>query len=131
MADMVCSKCNVGWQILEHDQFCGYCGCEVFSFSVKWKEDPLFYIDDGTDIHTLTLLVENAGATPITFQPIQIRSGNALILPDTKKPFTVKSGKIYTAEIQVNPEKLKTEYLEKIVVCVENVSPNSGWHKIT
>ena len=124
MADMVCSKCNVGWQILEHDRFCGYCGCEVFSFSVKWKEDPLFYIDDGTDIHTLTLLVENAGATPITFQPIQIRSGNALILPDTNKPFTVKSGKIYTAEIQVNPEKLKTEYLEKIVVCVENVFPN-------
>ena len=126
MADMVCSKCNVGWQILEHDQFCGYCGCEVFSFSVKWKEDPLFYIDDGTDIHTLTLLVENAGATPITFQPIQIRSGNALILSDTDKPFTVKPRKIYTAEVQVDQEKLKTEYPEKVIVCAQNVSPNQG-----
>ena len=124
MANKVCSKCNVGWQILEHDRFCGYCGCETFGFSVKWKEDPLFYKGDTTD--NLTILVENTGATSITFQPIQIHSGEALTLPDTDKPFTVKPGKIYTTEIHVDSKKLKTEYQEKIIVCAQNVSPNQG-----
>ena len=124
MADMVCSKCNVGWEILEHDRYCGYCGCEAFGFSVKWKDDPLYYKGDRTDNHKLTILVENAGATPITFQPIQIQNGNALKLTEEDKTFTVKPGKPYTTEVQVDPDKLKTEYPEKIVVCAKNVSPD-------
>lgn len=126
MADMVCSKCNVGWQILEQDRYCGHCGCEAFGFSVKWKDEPLYYKGDRTDIHELTMLVENAGATPILFQPIQIHNGNALKLTEEDKTFTVKPGKIYTTEIQVDPDKLKTEYPEKITVCAKNVSPNQG-----
>ena len=85
MADMVCSKCNVGWEILEHNRYCGYCGCEAFGFSVKWKDDPLYYKGDRTDIHELTIIVENAGATQITFQPIKIESGNALKLTEEDK----------------------------------------------
>ena len=126
MAETVCSKCNVGWKILAHDRYCGYCGCEAFGFSVKWKDDPLFYKGDKTDNHELTLLVENAGATPITFQPIQLHSEDALTLSDTDKPFTVKPGKIYTTEVHVDPEKLKTEYPEKVIVCAQDVSPNQG-----
>ena len=126
MADMVCSKCNVGWQILEHDRYCGYCGCEVFNFSVKWQDEPLFYIGDLPDNRELTILVENAGATPITFHPIQIHSGDALKLPDTDKPFTVKPGKIYTTEVQVDPDKLTTQQPEKVIVRAQNVSPNHG-----
>ena len=124
MADMVCSKCNVGWEILEHDRYCGYCGCEAFGFSVKWKDDPLYYKGDRTDIHELTIIVENAGATQITFQPIKIESGNALKLTEKDKTFTVKPGKPYTTEVQVDPDKLKTEYPEKIVICAKNVSPD-------
>ena len=121
---MVCSKCNVGWQILENDRYCGYCGCEAFGFSVKWKDEPLYYKGDRTDIHVLTILVENDGATAITFQPIQIQNGNALTPVEKDKTFTVKPGKTYTTEVQVNPDKLKTGYPEKIVICAENVSPN-------
>ena len=119
MVDKVCSKCNVGWQILEHDQFCGYCGCEVFSFSVKWEDKPLFYIGDETNTLTLTILVDNTGATPITFQPIQIHSGDALTLSGTNTPFTVQPGKIYTVEVDVDPKKLRTEYPEKVNICAE------------
>ena len=129
MADMVCSKCNVGWQILEHDRFCGYCGCEVFNFSVKWQDEPLFYIGDLPDNRELTILVENAGATPITFHPIQIHSGEALTLPDTDKPFTVKPGKIYTIEVHVDPDKLTTQQPEKVIVCAQDVSPNKEGRK--
>ncbi len=123
MADRVCSKCNVGWQILEHDRFCGYCGCEAFGFSVKWEGNPLFY-EGETDIRELEIHVENTGATEITFQPIQIDSGDALTLSDKDKPFTVKPGKIYTTEVHVDPEKLKTEHPEKVSVCVKNASSN-------
>ena len=129
MADMVCSKCNVGWQILEHDRYCGYCGCEVFNFSVKWQDEPLFYIGDLPDNRELTILVENAGATPITFHPIQIHSGEALTLPDTDKPFTVKPGKIYTIEVHVDPDKLTTQQPEKVIVCAQDVSPNKEGRK--
>ncbi len=126
MADMVCSKCNVGWQILEQDRYCGYCGCEAFGFSVKWKDKPLYYKGDRTDIHELTILVENAGATPITFQPIQIQNRNALKLTEEVKSFIVKPGKPYPIEVQVDPNKLNIGYLEKIVISAKNVSPNQG-----
>lgn len=118
---MFCSKCNVGWQILEHDQFCGYCGCEAFGFSVKWKGNPLFYVGDESE---LAILVENTGATEITFEPIKIDSGDALTLSDTDKSFTVQPGKIYTVEVQVDPKKIKTEYLEKVSVRAKNASSN-------
>lgn len=126
MADIVCSKCNVGWKILKHDRFCGYCGCAAFDFSVKWKDAPLFYKGDITDNHELTILVENAGATLITFQPIQIHSGEALTLSNSDKPFMVKPGEIYTVEVHIDPTKLKIEYPEKVIVCAKNVSPNQG-----
>ena len=121
MADKVCSKCNVGWEILDHDQFCGYCGCEAFGFSVKWEGNPLFYVGDTRE---LAILVENTGATPITFEPLQIESGDALTLSDTDKSFTVQSGKTHTTEVQVDPKKLKTEYPEKVSVRAKNAAPN-------
>ena len=123
MADTSCSKCNVGWQILAHDQFCGYCGCEVFSFSAKWKDEPLFYIGDGKDIREMEILVENTGASAIRFQPIQMPPGDALKLSDTDKSFTVQPGQLYNIEVQVNRKKLTTEHL-KVTLRTQDASPN-------
>ena len=71
MVDAVCSKCDVGWVIHSHDKHCGYCGCKVFDFSVTWEQKPRIYAGDDANIHNLTILVENTGAYPITFQPIR------------------------------------------------------------
>ena len=72
MVDAVCSKCDVGWVIYSHDKHCGYCGCKVFDFSVSMgTENRRFMPSDDANIHDLTILVENTGAYPITFQPIQ------------------------------------------------------------
>ena len=71
MANAVCSKCDVGWVIHSHDKHCGYCGCKVFDFSVIWEQEPWIYAGDEANIPTLTILVENTGAYPITFQPIR------------------------------------------------------------
>ena len=124
MANLVCLKCDVGWKILMHERYCGYCGCEVFSFSVEWESDPLFYIGDRTDIRELAILVENTGAIPITFQPIQVHSRNAFTLSLTDKSFTVQPGKIYTTEVQVDPEKFTMEHQEEIIVCAQDAPPN-------
>ena len=121
MADRVCSKCNVDWQILKHDRFCGYCGCEAFGFSVRWEGNPLFYVGDETDTRELEIHVENTGATEITFEPLQIDSGGALTLSDTDKSFTVQPGKTHTAEVHVDT---KTESQEKVSVRAKNAAPN-------
>ena len=123
MANTVCSKCNVGWQILEHDQYCGYCGCKIYDYSMKWKEESQFYINDGTDIRKLPILVENSGASPLTFQPIQITHANAIELPDSQDPFEIKPGKSDTIEISVDPTKLTTQP-EKITLRIQGAPPN-------
>lgn len=120
MADMVCSKCSVGWQILERDQFCGYCGCEAFGFSVEWNGNPLFY-EGETDIRELEIHVENTGATEITFEPIQIDSRNALTLSDKDEFFTLNPGRTYTTKVHVDPQ---TESLEKVSVRGKNAVSN-------
>ena len=124
MANMVCSKCNIGWQILEHDRFCGYCGCEAFGFSVKWKADPLFYLGDRTGIRELAILVENTGASPIMFQPVQVQQGNALESLPSNKPFQVKPGQLHTIKVQVDPKKLTTIQPEKVTVRIQDALPN-------
>ena len=107
MADAVCSKCDVGWVIHSHDKHCGYCGCKVFDFSVKWKKEPLIYSGDGENIHALTILVENNGAYPITFQPIRTtRDNTILFLQANDSPFEVEAGKFRAVPIQVKPAKL-------------------------
>lgn len=120
---MVCLKCNTGWAILHHEKYCGYCGCTIFEFSMQWKEDPLFYVSDETDIRELPILVENTGASPIKFQPIQIQSGNALELPAPNEPFEVKPGQSYVIEVRVDPKKL-TKQPEKITLHIQEASPN-------
>lgn len=123
MADMVCSKCNVGWQILKHEKYCGYCGCEIFDYSVKWKETPQFYIGDETDTRALPVLVENAGASPLKFEPIQIFQGNAIKLPTSNESFEVKPGKSHMIEVFVDPTQLTT-LPEKVTFQIQDPPPN-------
>ena len=124
MADAVCSKCDVGWIIHLHDKHCGYCGCKVFDFSVKWKEEPLIYAGDGANIHVLTILVENTGAYPITFQPIRTSRDNTIqFLYANDKPFEVKAGKFHAVQIQVNPTNLVL-FAETITVRAKDAPPN-------
>ena len=107
MAGAVCSKCDVGWIIHSHDKHCGYCGCEVFGFSVKWDKEPLIYKDDGANIHDLTILVENTGAYPITFHPIQATRDDTILFPQANdSPFEVEAGQFHAVPIQVKPAKL-------------------------
>lgn len=107
MVDTVCSKCDVGWVIHSHDKHCGYCGCKVFDFSVKWKDEPWIYTGDSANIHDLTILIENTGAYPITFQPIRPSQNNTIQFLDANdKPFEVEAGKNHALSIQVNPTKL-------------------------
>lgn len=49
---------------------------------------------------------------------------HALTLSDKDKSFTVQPGKIYTAEVQIDPEKLTIESPEKLSVHAQNVSPS-------
>ena len=124
MAEAVCSKCNVGWVIHSHDKHCGYCGCKVFDFSVKWKEEPWIYAENDTNIHVLTVLVENTGACPITFQPIRTSRDNTIQFPDANdKPFEVKAGKFHAVQIQVNPTNL-ARFAETITVRAKDAPPN-------
>ena len=116
MADVVCSKCNVGWVIYSHDKHCGYCGCNIFDFSVKWKEEPLLYTDGGVDIYDLTILVENTGAYPITFQPIGTKRDNTIQFPQQNNAqFVVRAGQTHSVPIQVNTANL-ARHTETITV---------------
>ena len=124
MADAVCSKCDVGWVIHSHDKHCGYCGCKVFDFSVKWKEEPLIYAGDSENIHTLTILVENKGAYPITFQPIRTTRDNTILLPQTNdSPFKVDAGQVRAVPVQVKPANL-ARYHEVITVRAQDAPLN-------
>ena len=121
MADKVCSKCNVDWVIHSHDKHCGYCGCKVFDFSVKWKEEPLLYAGSGEDFHDLTILVENSGAYPLTFLPITTTRQNTIQFTQANNTsFEVNAGKTHSIPIQVNPSDLAA-YHETITVRVENL----------
>ena len=123
MAGTVCSKCNVGWVIHPHDKHCGYCGCQVFDFSVKWKEEPWIYAGDGANIHDLTILVENTGAYPITFHQIRTSRDNTIQFLDANdKPFEVKAGKFRAFQIQVNLANL-ARFVETITVRAKDAPP--------
>ena len=121
MRDKVCSKCNVDWVIHAHDKHCGYCGCKVFDFSVKWKEEPLLYAGNGADFHDLTILVENSGAYPITFLPITTTQQNIIQFTQANNAsFVLNAGETHSIPIQVNPSDLAA-YHETITVRVENL----------
>ncbi len=124
MSGNICLKCNVNWEILPYEQYCGYCGCKVFGFSVEWAAEPLFYIGTETDIRELTILVENTGATSIVFQAIQMLPGEALELDSPNEPFEVKPGQLHTVEVRVDPEKLTTTQPEEVTVRVQDALPN-------
>ena len=124
MTGKVCSKCDVGWMIRSHERYCGYCGCQVYDFSVKWKKEPLLYTGDGLDTHELTILVENNGACPITFQPIQTKRKKAIQFPEKyKNPFQVKAGQLHPITVQVKPANLAL-YPETIIVSAQEALPN-------
>ena len=124
MADTVCSKCNVGWIIHSHDKHCGYCGCKVFDFSVAWEQEPRIYAGDDANIHDLTILVENTGAYPITFQPVRTTRDNTILFPQENGcPFTVNAGQQYPIPVQVNPTNL-TRYTETITVRAQAAPSN-------
>lgn len=126
MVGKVCSKCDGGWAIhLQHDIYCGYCGCPVFNFSVKWKEEPWIYAGDGANIRDLTILVENTGAYPISFYPIRTTRVNTIQFTDANdKPFEVEAGKSHAVQIQVDPAKL-AQNPETITVRAQDAPPKS------
>ncbi len=120
MAGVVCSKCDVGWVIYSRDKHCGYCGCKIFDFKVRWEEEPLLYADDGSDIHDLTILVENIGAYPVTFQPLQTTRDNTILFPQSNdSPFEVEAGKFRAVPIQVKLANLERAH-EVITVRVQD-----------
>ena len=124
MAGAVCSKCNVGWVIFSHDKHCGYCGCKVFDFGVRWEEDPLLYVGDDSDIHDLTILVENIGAYPVTFQPLRTTRDNTILFPQSNdSPFQVEAGKFRAVPIQVRLENLERAH-EVITVRAQDAPSN-------
>ena len=124
MVDAVCSKCDVGWVIHSHDKHCGYCGCKVFDFLVTWEQKPRIYAGDDANIHNLTILVENTGAYPITFQPIRTTRDDIIQFPhENSSPFTVSAGQRYPIPIQVNPAHLARN-AETITVRAQDAPPN-------
>ncbi len=130
MVGKVCSKCNVGWVIHLHEKYCGFCGCKVFDFSVKWKEEPWIYADDGGNIRQLTILVENTGAYPISFHPIRTTRENTIQFTDANdEPFKVEAGKSHPVEIRVDPAKL-AQNPETITVRAQNAPPKSESEKL-
>ena len=130
MADAVCSKCDVGWVIRSHDKHCGYCGCKVFDFSVTWEQEPWIYAGDDANIHNLTILVENTGAYPITFQPIRTTRDATILFPqENGSPFTVNAGQRHPIPIQVNPANL-ARYAETITVRAQDAPSNFNSEKL-
>ena len=124
MTGKVCSKCDVGWMIRSHERYCGYCGCQVYDFSAKWEKEPLLYPGDGSDTHELTILIENNGACPITFQPIQTKRKKAIQFPEKyKNPFQVKAGQSHPIKVQVKPANLAL-HPETIIVSAQDVLPS-------
>lgn len=120
MADVFCSKCDVGWVIYSHDKHCGYCGCKIFDFEVRWEEEPLLYVGDGSDIYDRTVFVENTGAYPITFHPIQTTRDDTILFPQPNdSPFEVKAGKFRAVPIQVKLANLERAH-EVIIVRVQD-----------
>ena len=125
----VCSKCDVGWIIHSHDKHCGYCGCKVFDFSVRWEQEPRIYAGDDANIHNLTILVENTGAYPITFQLIRSKQDNTVVFPqENSSPFKVNAGQRHPIPIQVNPAKLARN-VETITVRAQDAPPNLDGEK--
>ena len=123
MAGTVCSNCNVGWEIFAHERHCGYCGCSTFDFSVRWQEEPLFYspIKNDTATREVTLLVENTGSCPMTFQPIQTK--HQLVDAAYAQPFKVNAGQSAAIAIRVDAGKL-TLQPEDIRVRVQEAFSN-------
>ena len=120
----VCSKCDVGWVIHSHDKHCGYCGCKVFDFSVRWEQEPRIYAGDDANIHNLTILVENTGAYPIKFQPIQTARDDIIRFPQGNgNSFKVNAGQLHSISIQVNPANL-ARYAETITVRAQAAPSN-------
>ena len=103
MAGTVCSNCNVGWEIFAHEPYCGYCGCSTFGFSVRWKDEPLFY-SSASATREATLLVENTGSCPMTFQPLQTK--HQLVDAAYAQPFKVNAGQSVAIAIRVDAAKL-------------------------
>ena len=115
MSDKICAKCDVGWVIHPQDKHCGYCGCAVFDFTVGWEKEPLLYAGNTTNIHELTILVENTGAYPVMFDPIHTDAGSIIkFLRPNKDPFEVKAGEPEHIPIQLNTENLveHTEFIK-------------------
>lgn len=125
MADKICAKCGVGWVIHPDDKHCGYCGCAVFDFAVRWEEKPLLYAGNTTNIHEFTILLENTGAYTLRFDPIQTVGGSIIKFPrPNKDPFQVKAGEQFAIPIQLNTDNL-VEHTESIKVRAKNAPPDA------
>ena len=124
MANTICPKCNVDWEILAHDQYCGYCGHKVFDFSVEWdsKKEPLFYESQRGGEQSLTLLVKNTGVAPITFEPLQMPPGEAVQVLGENKKFKVAANQARALPLSINSGKLTSEPLQTLTVRPQETS---------
>ena len=124
MANTICPKCNVDWEILAHDQYCGYCGHKVFDFSVEWdgKKEPLFYESQSGGEQSLTLLVKNTGVAPITFEPLQMPPGEAIQVLGENKKFKVAANQARALALSINSGKLTGESLQTLIVRPQKTS---------
>ena len=115
MSDKICAKCGVGWVIQTGDKHCGYCGCAVFDFTMRWENEPLLYAGNTTTIHELTILVENTSAYPVRFDPIQTVDGRIINFPrPNKAPFEVKAGEQHAIPIQLNSDKCSSHWVKRV-----------------
>ena len=124
MANTICPKCNVDWEILAHDQYCGYCRHKVFDFSVEWdsKKEPLFYESQNGGERSLTLLVKNTGVAPITFEPLQVPPGEAIQVLGENKKFKVAANEARALALSINSGKLTGEPLQTLTVRPQKAS---------
>lgn len=103
----VCPYCRVGWPILPHDRFCGYCGRKVFDYAVKWERNKLLYIDSTAP--ELSFSVENTGLRPIRFEPITVHPEEAIQVKNASHPFRVNPGQSRSVRVQCDPAALAAQ----------------------
>jgi len=96
----VCPFCKVGWQILPHELYCGFCGRRVFDYELK-LEDKLLYSDNNSE-ERLTFTVENTGLLPIQFEPIATSPQNAIQTLQDISQIQLQPGKSSEIPLRVN-----------------------------
>ncbi|MCX6170626.1 MAG: hypothetical protein NTX65_14895 [Ignavibacteriales bacterium] len=69
---MVCILCKSGWEILDDEKYCGWCGSPTKGFSIHFDdEEQINYADSENEIELIYTII-NTGILPITVDRPQI-----------------------------------------------------------